>query len=213
MKRSLQNVLAAAAIAVSVSIASLSVPFAAFADQTVYITPTGKKYHSSDKCSGLNNSKNITSTTESEAINKGLERCSKCWADTDTPAASSSSSSSSTSSTSDPSSAVTTPSTTTIITTTTTTTTDSSSDTTEVVTEAVKEIKLSSKSIKLKKGKKLKIRIKNAEGKVKWSLSNKKAKIKKKKNNYIIIKGRKKGSVTVKAKTGGKTYKLKIKIK
>lgn len=48
------------------------------ASQTVYITKTGKKYHSSKNCPGLSNAKAIYDSTLSEAKNKGLEACSKC---------------------------------------------------------------------------------------------------------------------------------------
>ena len=47
--------------------------------QTVYITETGKKYHSRESCSGLNNAKAIYDSTISEAKNRGLTPCSKCW--------------------------------------------------------------------------------------------------------------------------------------
>lgn len=187
-----------------------------FADTTVYTTKTGTKYHSTSSCSGLNNANEIFTGTESDAIAKGLTKCSKCWDD------SSSSSSSST--------------TTTVITETTkedtteaTTGVKEEEKTTSEVTEEVvdipvepapivapaqvKKITLTASKTKLKKGKKLKIKIKNASGKVKWSLSNKKAKIVKKKNSYIIIKGKKKGKVTVKAKVGNTTYKFKVRIK
>lgn len=46
--------------------------------QTVYITETGKKYHSTKNCSGLSNAKAIYDSTLSEAKNKGLGPCSKC---------------------------------------------------------------------------------------------------------------------------------------
>lgn len=45
---------------------------------TVYITATGKKYHSTKSCSGLSNAKAIYDSTLSAAISKGLEPCSKC---------------------------------------------------------------------------------------------------------------------------------------
>ncbi|MDP4153781.1 MAG: hypothetical protein Q8865_10175 [Bacillota bacterium] len=41
---------------------------------TVYITPTGKKYHYSEKCAG----KNAIATTLDEAKKKGLQPCGKC---------------------------------------------------------------------------------------------------------------------------------------
>lgn len=47
--------------------------------QKVYITATGTKYHSTKNCSGLNNAKAIYDSTLSEAQNKGLKPCSKCY--------------------------------------------------------------------------------------------------------------------------------------
>lgn len=46
--------------------------------QTVYITATGKKYHSTKNCSGLSNANAIYDSTLEEAENKGLEPCKKC---------------------------------------------------------------------------------------------------------------------------------------
>ena len=49
------------------------------ADQTVYTTETGKKYHKKKSCKGLNNARNIYTTTESQAKSRGLTKCSICW--------------------------------------------------------------------------------------------------------------------------------------
>lgn len=46
--------------------------------QMVYFTSTGAKYHSSKKCPGLSNAKNIFGTDIETAKNKGLSPCSKC---------------------------------------------------------------------------------------------------------------------------------------
>lgn len=46
--------------------------------QTVYVTETGKKYHSTKNCSGLNNANAIYDSTLSEAKSRGLTPCSKC---------------------------------------------------------------------------------------------------------------------------------------
>ena len=165
---------------------SLLCPAAVFADTTVYTTETGTKYHSTSTCSGLSTAKKVYTDTESSAISRGLTKCSKCWN------GSSSSSSSSSSST-----------TTSSITTTTTT---------KVSTAATAKIALKAKAKKVKVGKKLKIKLTNNKSKVKWTLSNKRAKITKKTNSYVVIKGKKKGNVVLKAKAGGKTYKIKIKV-
>ena len=46
--------------------------------QTVYITKTGKKYHSRKTCPGLSNAKAVYDSTLSDAKSSGLEACSKC---------------------------------------------------------------------------------------------------------------------------------------
>ena len=46
--------------------------------QTVYVTATGKRYHSRTSCSGLNNAKAIYESTLSSAKNQGLTPCSIC---------------------------------------------------------------------------------------------------------------------------------------
>ena len=53
--------------------------FGAYAETTVYTTRTGKKYHSTQYCTGLNNAKEIYTETETSAINKGLTKCDLCW--------------------------------------------------------------------------------------------------------------------------------------
>lgn len=45
---------------------------------TVYVTETGKKYHSTKNCSGLSRAKAIYSSTLQGAKNRGLDPCSKC---------------------------------------------------------------------------------------------------------------------------------------
>ena len=45
----------------------------------VYITKTGKKYHSRKGCRGLNNARKIYSTTKKKAKNKGLKPCKLCY--------------------------------------------------------------------------------------------------------------------------------------
>lgn len=47
--------------------------------QTVYITETGKKYHSRSSCSGLSRAKAIYTSTLQNAKNRGLGPCSKCY--------------------------------------------------------------------------------------------------------------------------------------
>ena len=46
---------------------------------TVYTTETGKKYHCTKSCTGLNNANKIYTTTLSEAKDRGLTACSKCY--------------------------------------------------------------------------------------------------------------------------------------
>ena len=48
-------------------------------EQTVYVSQTGKKYHSDIYCSRLYTSNEIYEMTLSEAKSKGIEACSKCW--------------------------------------------------------------------------------------------------------------------------------------
>lgn len=45
----------------------------------VYVSKSGKKYHSTENCSRLYTSKQINSITEQEAIQKGLLKCTNCW--------------------------------------------------------------------------------------------------------------------------------------
>lgn len=45
--------------------------------ETVYITPTGKKYHRKD-CRTLNRTKNPTPISKQDAIDQGLEACKVC---------------------------------------------------------------------------------------------------------------------------------------
>ncbi len=47
--------------------------------ETVYITKTGSKYHSTKSCSGLSMAKRIYESTLEDAENEGLEPCSKCY--------------------------------------------------------------------------------------------------------------------------------------
>lgn len=45
----------------------------------VYITKTGKKYHSRTSCNGLSNANEIYQSTLSSAVGAGLTPCSKCY--------------------------------------------------------------------------------------------------------------------------------------
>ena len=51
---------------------------AAVSDVMVWQSETGSKYHSINNCGRMNPSKAVQ-ITETEAINKGLGPCSKCW--------------------------------------------------------------------------------------------------------------------------------------
>lgn len=78
---------------------------------------------------------------------------------------------------------------------------------------AAPKVKLSSTKKTIEVGKTVKISLKNNKKKVKWSVSNGKIKIVKKTNKYAKIKAIKKGTATLKAKVGKKTYKCKITVK
>lgn len=54
------------------------IPVSAFADTTVYITKTGKKYHYTTSCSGLRNANSVSSTSLGDAQSKGYEACAIC---------------------------------------------------------------------------------------------------------------------------------------
>ncbi len=76
---------------------------------------------------------------------------------------------------------------------------------------SAKKISLSKKSATLKKGKTLKLKLKNAKAsKVKWSSSKKKIATVSKKG---VVKAKKKGKATITAKYKGKKYKCKITVK
>ena len=78
---------------------------------------------------------------------------------------------------------------------------------------AAPKVKLSSTKKTIEVGKTVKISLKNNKKKVKWSVSNGKIKIVKKTNKYAKIKAVKRGTATLKAKVGKKTYKCKITVK
>ena len=46
---------------------------------TVYTTETGKRYHSTKHCTGLNNANKIYDSTLSAAKDRGLTACNKCY--------------------------------------------------------------------------------------------------------------------------------------
>lgn len=48
-------------------------------NQTVYVTKTGKKYHSTENCRSLLVARNVLSIDIQEAISNGLDKCSNCW--------------------------------------------------------------------------------------------------------------------------------------
>lgn len=61
-------------------------------------------------------------------------------------------------------------------------------------------------------GQTMKLNILNTNSKVKWAVSNKNVTITKKGKKYVKIKGKKQGTVYVKAKIGKKTYTKKLKV-
>ncbi len=48
-------------------------------DYDVYITPTGKKYHSYSGCRGLSNAKSVSTVKASVAAKRGLDPCNFCY--------------------------------------------------------------------------------------------------------------------------------------
>ena len=48
-------------------------------NQTVYVTKTGKKYHSTENCRSLLVARNVLSIDIQKAISNGLDKCSNCW--------------------------------------------------------------------------------------------------------------------------------------
>ena len=60
-------------------------PISARADQTVYVTATGKHYHSTRSCRGLNRARSVYETTLSNAQSRGLTPCSLCCGGAYTP--------------------------------------------------------------------------------------------------------------------------------
>lgn len=81
--------------------------------------------------------------------------------------------------------------------------------------QAAKKAKLSSKNVTVKAGKTKKIQVKNTSKKVKWSIVKGKAYIKltKKKNQSVVIKGKKTGNAKVLAKVGSKKLYCKVTVK
>ena len=71
-------------------------------------------------------------------------------------------------------------------------------------------VRLSDKSVTMNVGDTLKITIKGAKKKVRWSLGNKKAKIKSKSNKKCVIVAKKPGNVKLTAKVGKKKYTTRI---
>lgn len=48
-------------------------------NQTVFVTKTGKKYHSTENCRSLLVARNVLSIDIQEAVSNGLDKCSNCW--------------------------------------------------------------------------------------------------------------------------------------
>lgn len=74
-------------------------------------------------------------------------------------------------------------------------------------------VKLDAKTKTVTVGKSVTIKLKNNKKKVKWSVSNGKVRITKKTKTYVKIKGVTKGTSTVKAKVGNKSYSCKVTVK
>lgn len=76
--------------------------------------------------------------------------------------------------------------------------------------EAAGKVKLSATRKTITTGQSCTISLKNNKRKVRWSATNSRIKIIKKTKAYAKIKGMKKGTVYLKAKVGGKTYKCRV---
>ena len=74
-------------------------------------------------------------------------------------------------------------------------------------------VKLDAKTKTVTAGKTVTIKLKNNKKKAKWSVSNGRVQITKSTKTYAKIKGVTKGTATVKAKVGKKTYKCKVTVK
>ena len=74
------------------------------------------------------------------------------------------------------------------------------------------KVSLSATKKTLEVGKTFTLKLKNNKSKVKWSVSNASVKIIKSSKKQAKIKAMKKGTATVKAKVGKKTYKCKVKV-
>jgi uncharacterized membrane protein YvbJ len=67
-------------VATTQNSASVQVPVTSSqsTDYDVYVTPTGKKYHSYSGCRGLSNAKSVSTVKASVAAKRGLEPCNFC---------------------------------------------------------------------------------------------------------------------------------------
>jgi len=89
-------------------------------------------------------------------------------------------------------------------------TVEAEDDSVDTMPEVKKQIKLNKKSITLKKGKTYQLKLKNTNKKVIWKTTNKKVATVGKKGK---VTARGKGSAVIKAVSGGKTYRCKVKVK
>lgn len=78
-----------------------------------------------------------------------------------------------------------------------------------------KKVKLSKKTVTVKIGKTVKLKLKNNKKKVKWTVisGKKNVTLSKKKKTGVTIKGKKPGTAKVQAKIGKKKYVCKVKVK
>ena len=168
------------------------------ADTTVYTTATGKKYHFSQSCRGLNNARNIYTSTLSAAQAKGLTACSICASGSAENSNSSSNENAANNNSANNKNE---------------SNKDNSSDNNSTVNSDTVTLNLQKKRASLHVGDTVILKITNNKKKVTWSASNKNVKFLKKAKKQAKLKMKKNKKTKVKAKVNGKTYTWTLTIK